>query len=264
MRFENKVAIVVGGAGDMGFEFVKKLHNEGAKVVIGDLAVDRMKEIETELGENVIGVKTDVTVEDDHKNLVSTALEKFGSVDIAINIAGGSKMGLIDEGSVEDWDWTMDLKLKGTYYGMRHQIPAMKQTGGGNIVNVASINAVTPMWGDGAYNVANAGIISLTQTCVLENTEDNIRCNTILPGQIDTKMTKGWRAIPEINDEYMRRIPMHRPGKPEEVANAVMFFASDESSYINGASLIVDGGRACTGYPNIAPFLKLHPELWAV
>ncbi|MEE0772568.1 MAG: SDR family NAD(P)-dependent oxidoreductase [Anaerovoracaceae bacterium] len=263
-RFEGKAAVVVGGAGGIGNAIVTALLADGAKVAVGDINEDRLKEMELEFQGALIGIKTDAISYDDHKNLVEKALETFGKLDLAFNVAGGSKMGLIDTGSVENWEWTIDLCLKGTYLGLKHQIAAMKVCGGGSIVNISSANAITPMWGDSAYNAAKKGVISLTETAMLENTEYNIRCNAVIPGQIDTKMTRGWREVSEINDEYMRRIPMKRAGTPDEVANAALFLASDDASYITGTTLIVDGGRIAAGYPNIAPYLQKHPDLWEV
>lgn len=263
-RFEAKTAVVVGGAGGIGNAIVFALLKEGAKVAAGDMNDVRLKEMEAEYGDDFIGVKTNVVDSEDHNKLIEAAIVQFGGVDAAFNVAGGSKMGLIDTGSVDNWDWTIDLCLRGTYLGMRHQIQAMKANGGGSIVNISSANAITPMWGDSAYNAAKKGVISLTETAMLENAEYNIRCNAVIPGQIDTRMTRGWRAISEINDEYMRRIPMKRPGTPKEVAGAALFLASDEASYITGTTIVVDGGRIAAGYPNIAPFLQKHPELWSV
>lgn len=263
-KFDGKVAVVVGGAGGIGYAIVTALLAEGAKVVIGDMNESRLKEIEDEFKGDVIGIKTNVTNDNDQKTLIKTTVEKFGKLDMAFNVAGGSKMGLIDTGSIENWDWTIELCLKGTYLGLKHQIAEMKKNGGGSIVNISSANAITPMWGDSAYNAAKKGVISLTETVMLENTEYNIRCNAVIPGQIDTKMTRGWRAVSEINDEYMRRIPMKRPGTPDEVANAALFLASDDASYITGTTLVVDGGRIAAGYPNIAPYLQKHPDLWEV
>ena len=263
-RFNGKVAVVVGGAGGIGNAIVTSLLNEGAKVVVGDMDEARLAAMKEIAGKNLEGVKTDVTNEMDQKQLVEMAVNKFSGLDMAFNVAGGSKMGLIDEGTTDDWQWTIDLCLKGTYLGMKYQIRAMRVLGGGSIVNISSINAFTPMWGDSAYNAAKKGVISLTETAILENTKHDIRCNAIVPGQIDTKMTQGWRAVPEINEEYKRRIPMRRPGKPEEVAAAALFLASDEASYITGTTLLVDGGRLAAGYPDIAPFLEKNRSLWEV
>lgn len=271
-RFEGKNAVVAGGAGGIGSAIVRALIREGANVTVGDVDIDELEKMKREFGDAFTGIRTDVTSEEDQQTLVQKAVRVYGSVDSAFNVAGGSHMGLITDGSIEDWDWSINLCLKGTYLGMRYQLQAMKeqslaeveQKRNRSIVNISSINALTPMWGDSAYNAAKRGVISLTETAVLENTKYGIRCNCVVPGQIDTKMTRAWRAVPEINREYMRRIPMHRPGRPDEVASAALFLASDEASYITGTYIVVDGGRLCTGYPDIAPFLEQNPELWEV
>ena len=271
-RFEGRNAVVAGGAGGIGGAIVRALIREGANVTVGDVVFVGLEKMKKELGEAFTGIRTDVTSEEDQIALVQKAVSTYGPIDSAFNVAGGSHMGLISDGSVEDWDWSINLCLRGTYLGMRYQLQAMReqsirdteQKRSSSIVNISSINALTPMWGDSAYNAAKRGVISLTETAVLENTKYGIRCNCVVPGQIDTKMTSAWRAVPEINQEYMRRIPMHRPGKPDEVASAALFLASDEASYITGTYIVVDGGRLCTGYPDIAPFLEQNPQLWEV
>ena len=149
-RFKGKAAVVVGGAGGIGSAIVIALLNQGAKVAVGDMDEARLNAMEAELGSGLIGIKTNVTKAEDQEKLVKSAINQFGKLDAAFNVAGGSKMGLIAEGSIKHWDWTIDLCLKGTYLGMRYQIRAMKDNGGGSIVNISSINAVTPMWGDSA------------------------------------------------------------------------------------------------------------------
>ena len=263
-RFEGKTAVIVGGAGGIGWAITQGLISEGAKVTVGDMDQTLLDSMVEEFGSDLVCVRTDATKQDEQKALVDTAVRKFGKLDIAFNVAGGSKMGLIDEGSVDDWDWTVDLCLKGTYLGMRYQLRAMKENGGGSIVNISSINAVNPAWADSAYNAAKNGVISLTQTAVIENAKYGIRCNAVLPGLTDTKMTQSWWKVPEIREAYMNKIPMKRKGQPEEVGKAALFLASDDASYINAASLLVDGGRAAAGYPNFIEALEKDRTLWEV
>jgi len=263
-RFTDKVAVIVGGAGGIGGEIVSALLDEGAKVVVGDMDKKALADMKEKFGSNYTGVVTNAVKKEEQEALVRVACDKYGSIDIAINAAGGSKMGLIDEGDISDWEDTIDLCLKGTYLGMKYQIKAMKKSNGGNIVNISSINAVDPAWADSAYNCAKKAVISLTQTAVLENAKYNIRCNAILPGLIDTKMTQGWLAVPEIRKAYMDKIPMKRSGKPHEIANVALFLASEESSYVNASALLVDGGRAAAGYPNIIDALEKDRSLWEV
>jgi len=120
------------------------------------------------------------------------------------------------------------------------------------------------MWADSAYSAAKNAVITLTQTAVLENAKHNIRCNAILPGLIDTKMTQSWTVVPEIDKAFRDKIPMHRAGKPEEIAKAALFLASDDASYVSGTTLLVDGGWAAAGYPDISQMLEKDCSLWEV
>ena len=253
-RFEGKVAIVAGGTTGIGLEIVRGFVKEGGKVVVGARRKELLENVEKELGENVVGVQSDVTIEEDHIKLIKTAVEKFGKLDIAFNVAGASKVGTIGDISEEDWMWTVNLCLKGVFLGMKHQINEMKKNGGGAIVNVSSLNSEVPMWGGSAYASAKAGVSMLTKNAVLEYTKDNIRFNALLPGLIETPLTAGLTGHEAINDAYMERIPMKRAGKPEEMANAALFLASDDASYITGSTLIADGGWATTGYPDLSKF----------
>lgn len=252
-RFEGKVAIVAGGTTGIGLEIVKGLINEGAKVVVGARRKELLENLEKELGKNVVGVQADVTVEEDHIKLVKTAVERFGKLDVAFNVAGASKVGAIGDISEEDWMWTVNLCLKGVFLGMKHQINAMKGSGGA-IVNVSSLNSEVPMWGGSAYASAKAGVSMLTKNAVLEYTKDNIRFNALLPGLIETPLTEGLTGHEAINEAYMDRIPMKRAGKPEEMASVALFLASDEASYVTGSTLIADGGWSTTGYPDLSKF----------
>lgn len=254
-RFEGKVAIVTGGTSGIGLEIVKRFVSEGGKCVVGARREENLRDLENQFEGKVVGVKCDVTNEDDQIKLVEAAKENFGKLDIAFNVAGGSKVGKIDSISEEDWMWTVNLCLKGVFLGMKHQINAMKENGGGAIVNVASLNSEVPMWGGSAYASAKAGVSMLTKNAVLENTKDNIRFNALLPGLTATPLTKDLTDVKDIDDAYMDRIPMKRSGKPEEMASAALFLASEDASYITGSTLIVDGGWSTTGYPDLGVFL---------
>jgi len=253
-KFEGKVAIVAGGTTGIGLEIVRNFVNEGGKVVIGARRKELLESLKKELGENVVTVQADVTVEGDQINLVKTAVEKFGKLDVAFNVAGGSKVGCIADISEEDWMWTVNLCLKGVFLGMKHQISEMRKSGGGAIVNVSSLNSEVPMWGGSAYSAAKAGVSMLTKNAVLEYTKDNIRFNALLPGLIETPLTEGLINHEAIYDAYMDRIPMKRTGRPQEMASAALFLASDDASYITGSTLIADGGWATTGYPDLGRF----------
>lgn len=180
-RFEGKVAVVTGGSSGIGYSIVKGLVEEGGKVVVGARGEDALKKVKDEFGDAVEIVVADVVSEEDNEKLVQTAVEKFGKLDLAFNVAGGSKIGKIESISEEDWMWTVNLCLKGVFLGMKHQITQMKKNGGGAIVNVSSLNSDVPMWGGSAYAAAKAGVSMLTKNAVLENSVDNIRFNALLP-----------------------------------------------------------------------------------
>lgn len=255
-RFENKVALVTGGSSGIGYAIVKALVEEGAKVVVGARGQDALNKVKEEFGDNVEVVVTDVVNEEDNEKLVKVAVDSFGKLDVAFNVAGGSKMGKIDSISEEDWMWTVNLCLKGVFLGMKHQINQMKKNGGGAIVNVSSLNSDVPMWGGSAYAAAKAGVSMLTKNAVLENSNDNIRFNALLPGLIETPLTTQLMEAEALNKEFMDRIPLRRAGQPEEMAKVALFLASDDASYVTGATLIADGGWAVTGYPDLGKFFE--------
>lgn len=255
-RFENKVALVTGGSSGIGYAIVKALVEEGAKVVVGARGQDALNKVKEEFGDNVEVVVTDVVNEEDNEKLVKVAVDSFGKLDVAFNVAGGSKMGKIDSISEEDWMWTVNLCLKGVFLGMKHQINQMKKNGGGAIVNVSSLNSDVPMWGGSAYAAAKAGVSMLTKNAVLENSKDNIRFNALLPGLIETPLTTQLMEAEALNKEFMDRIPLRRAGQPEEIAKVALFLASDDASYVTGATLIADGGWAVTGYPDLGKFFE--------
>lgn len=247
-RFEGKVAVVTGGASGIGLAIARRLLAEGASVAAGDLNP-------ADLGERSVCVTTDVTREADVENLVAQAVDRFGGVDLAFNVAGGSRPGYIVDLSAEDWDFTVDLCLKGVFLGMKHQARQMMRQGrGGAIVNIASLNAHVPMHAGSAYVSAKAGVELLSRNGALEFAEHGIRVNAILPGLVQTPLTRRHFDNPDALAAFNARIPMGRPAQPEEIAAPALFLASADASYISGASLLVDGAWAVSGYPDMRPF----------
>ncbi|WP_163971159.1 SDR family NAD(P)-dependent oxidoreductase [Oceanobacillus halotolerans] len=252
-RFTNKVALVTGAASGIGYAITKQLINEGATVVGADLNEEGLRQLESQLKDKFIGVKADVTKEEDHEQLVSKTVGQFGKLDFAYNVAGASKAGVITDLSKEDWNFTVDLVLNGVFLGMKHQARQMKkQESGGAIVNVSSLNAHVPMYSGAAYTSAKAGVEMLTKNGALELARHNIRVNAILPGLVDTPLTEGFNSNAEIKEAFMERIPMNRAADPKEIAAPALFLASEEASYVNGASLLVDGAWAVSGYPDLS------------
>ncbi|WYP26850.1 SDR family NAD(P)-dependent oxidoreductase [Alkalihalobacillus sp. FSL W8-0930] len=254
-EFTGKVAVVTGGASGIGFSIVDRLIKEGAKVAAGDINVERLEELKSEFGDQFLGVKVDVTKEEDIEALVSQAVEAFGRVDYGFNVAGAQKMAPIADMPVEDWDFTVDLCLKGVFLSMKHQARQMKKQGGGAIVNVASLNSHVPMYAGSAYASAKAGVEMLTKNGALELARENIRVNAILPGLVDSPLTASLLEQDDINKAYMERIPMERPAKPDEIAGPAIFLVSKDAGYISGSSLLVDGAWATSGYPDMSRFM---------
>ena len=260
-RFEGKVALVTGAASGIGLAIAERLLSEGAKVVGGDLGADRLAEVAGRLGDGFVGQVTDVTREADGEALAALALERFGRLDAAFNVAGGSKPGYILDQPEEDWDWTVDLCLKGVFLGMKHQARHMIRAGnGGAIVNIASLNAHVPMFAGAAYVAAKAGCEGLTKNGALEFAEYGIRVNAILPGLVQTPLTRRHFDNEEALAAFVERIPQGRPAQPAEIAAPACYLASEDAAYVNGASLLVDGAWAVSTYPNTKRFRG--PVLW--
>ena len=247
-RFAGKVAVVTGAASGIGLAITERLLAEGARVVGSDL------DAIVDLGGNFVGLTGDVTKEDAARNLVATAVDRFGSVDAAFNVAGGARAGYIVDLAEADWDFTVDLCLKGVFLGMKHQARQMMRQGSGTIVNIASLNAHVPMHAGSAYVAAKAGVEMLSRNGALEFAPFGIRVNAILPGLVQTKLTRRHFDNPDALATFQRRIPMGRPAQPAEIAAPALFLASNDAGYVNGASLLVDGAWAVTGYPDMRPF----------
>lgn len=247
-RFAGKVAVVTGTASGIGRAIAERLLAEGAKVVASDL-----KPCDLSSGE-FVGIEGDVTQEEAAETLVATALTRFGSVDLAFNVAGGSRPGYIVDLAESDWDFTVDLCLKGVFLGVKHQGRQMMRQGKGAIVNVASLNAHVPMHAGAAYASAKAGVEMLTRNAALEMAPFGIRVNAILPGLVQTPLTRRHFDNPDALAAFEARIPMGRPAQPHEVASPALYLASEDASYVNGTSLLVDGAWAVSGYPDLRPF----------
>ena len=186
--------------------------------------------------------------------LVDAAVERFGGLDCAFNVAGGARAAYLLDMAEADWDFTVDLCLKGVFLAMKHQARQMIRQGGGSIVNVASLNAHVPMHGGSAYAAAKAGVEMLTKNGALEFAPDGIRVNAILPGLVQTPLTRRHFDNPDAYAAFVERIPLGRAAQPEEISGPALFLASDDASYVSGASLLVDGAWAVSGYPDMRPF----------
>ena len=246
MRLEGKVAIISGGARGMGAAEAKLFAREGAKVIICDVLEDEGRQTEAEINEvggDAVFVKLDVTSQDEWENAVNTAIERFGKLDILVNNAGIIVQSTIEDMTVELWDKVMDVNAKGVFLGTKTAIPHMKEAGGGSIVNISSISGIVGQDNVNAgYNASKGAVRIFTKAAAVQYAKENIRVNSIHPGPIATPMTAAGRAAPERVALTAERTPLGRYGEPEEVANAVLFLASDEASYVTGSEIVVDGG----------------------
>jgi NAD(P)-dependent dehydrogenase (short-subunit alcohol dehydrogenase family) len=256
-RYDGKVAVVTGAASGIGRATASRLVAEGASVAGGDVNVAGLDALAAELGERFVGVHCDVTSESDVAALVATAVDRFGGVDTAFNVAGASRRGMIVELTEEDWDFTVALCLKGVFLGVKHEARQMIAQGrGGAIVNIASLNSRVPMFFGVAYSAAKAGVVMVGQTAALELAEHGIRVCTVSPGLTDTPLVAAVTGDAEANRAYLDRIPLHRPAAPDDIASAALYLASADASYISGVNLFVDGAWEQTTYPDLRPMLN--------
>ena len=243
-RLDGKVALISGGARGQGATEAKLFAREGAKVVIGDILDDEGKQVEAEIAEaggDVTYVHLDVTSAAQWDNAVQTAVSSYGKLDILINNAGIAMPGLVEETTVEDWDRIQDINGKGVFLGTKAAIPVMQEVGGGSIVNISSIAGMVGSMSS-AYSASKGAVRLLTKATAIQHAKDNIRCNSVHPGIMITEMTRYMREDPEINAYSLGRIPMGYYGTVDDVANGVLFLSSDESSFMTGSELVIDGG----------------------
>lgn len=259
-RFTGKVALVTGGASGIGLEITRSVVREGGRVVCGDINDAALADVQREFGGQVLAARTDVTSESDMEGLVAKTVAEFGSLDCAFNVAGALKPAYIVDMTAEEWDYTVDLCLRGVFFSLKHEARQMLQNGGGSIVNIASLNSYIPMHGGAAYSAAKAGVEMLTRNGALELTEYGIRVNAVLPGLVQTPLTRRHFENPDAVATFLARIPMGRAAQPSEIASPALFLASGDASYISGAALLVDGAWSVTGYPDVRALRA--PSAW--
>ena len=236
MRLKGKVAFITGGARGIGRASVELFAREGAKVHVGDLDFPTPFE-----GKGIVTHKLDVTSPEQWKAVIDAVIKAEGRIDILFNNAGTVKSydGLA-EISLDDWNKVIAINQTGPFLGMRTVIPHMKKSGGGSIINTSSIWGKVGAAGVSAYTASKAAVSHMSKNAALTYVGDNIRVNSLHPGIIDTPMIAAQdRAI---TDAIVAITPMKRLGRPEEIANGALFLASDESSYMTGAELVIDGG----------------------
>ncbi len=239
-RLDGKVAIVTGGARGQGAAEVRLFAAEGAKVVLSDVLVDDGRALAEELGDAVTFLRHDVSREEDWEAAVNTAVERFGGLDVLVNNAGILHNATIAKHTLADYERLVQVNQVGVFLGIRAAIAPMKARGGGSIVNISSGAGLRATKYSFAYAATKYAVTGMTACAALELARDKIRVNSIHPGVIDTPMVAS--DDPTATDRIVRATPMRRVGEPEEIARVALFLASDESSYMTGAHVPVDGG----------------------
>jgi NAD(P)-dependent dehydrogenase (short-subunit alcohol dehydrogenase family) len=241
---QGKVAVITGAASGIALATARLFHSEGARLVLGDIS-DEVHRVAEGLGDRAKALTTDVTRADQVKALIDLAVTEFGRIDILCNVAGasGQMVRLVDQ-TEDDYDMVLNINLRSVFLGMKYAIPHMIEQGGGAIVNVASTAALKGLAERATYGAAKAGVLQMTKVAAVEYATSGVRANAVCPGVIKTPM---YDIGMERNPEYVARVqslvPMLRPGQPEEVAEAMLFLASDKSSYITGMVMPVEGGQ---------------------
>ena len=245
MRLNGKVALITGGGSGMGKVASQLFATEGARVVLTDVNDEAGTETASAIGEAAHYVHADVSLEADAQAMVHATIARFGRLDVLYNNAG---VMLPDDGSVDAmdehiWDITLGVNVKGVAFGCKYGIPAMLATGGGSIINVASFVAwLGAATSQTAYTASKGAVLAMTREIAVEYARKGIRCNALCPGPIETPLLLALLSDEEKKQRRFVHIPMGRLGHAEELAKAALFLASDDSSYMTGASLIVDGG----------------------
>ena len=246
MRLENKVAFISGGARGMGAAEAMLFAKEGAKVVIGDVLDDEGRKTEAainDLGGDCLYLHLDVTSEDNWKSAIAETVSKFGKLDILVNNAGVVSLVGLEDISMDEWDRVMDINSKGVFLGTKAAIPELRKAGGGSIVNISSISGIAGQsYISAVYNASKGAVRLFTKSTAIQYASEGIRANSVHPGPIDTPMTSFRQGDPSAEAESLARIPIGRTGKPDDIAYGVLYLASDESSFVTGSELVIDGG----------------------
>ena len=244
MRLEGKVALVTGGASGIGAEVARFLAREGAKVLVADIAERQGEAVAAEIrqaGGEASFVRLDVTQEEAWIRAIEEAETRYGKLNVLVNNAGITERRTIENASLESWHKVMEVNATGVFLGTKHAIPAMRRAGGGSIVNISSAHAIVGDVGHPAYFASKAAVRLLTKATAIQHAKDNIRANSVHPGFVETPMTAEFHAsgAREIREA---KTPLGRLAVPADIAWGVLFLASDESAYMTGSELVIDGG----------------------
>ena len=245
-RLAGKVAIVTGGASGIGESTTRVFVREGAKVVIGDIDEARGNQLASELGHEAVFQPLDVTSESAWESAVEVATSRWGRLDIVVNNAGmsGAKgRPVVEDVVLDDWNDVFAVNSTGVMLGTRAGIVTMRKTGGGSIINVSSIFGIVGSRAGAAYHASKGAARTFSKAAAVQYAKDNIRVNSVHPGFTDTPMTLDIHSDPEVHEFRVGMTPLGRLGLPEDIANGILYLASDESSWVTGIELVIDGGE---------------------
>ena len=246
-KLDGKVALISGGARGQGAAEARLFAQEGGKVVLADILDEQGQQVEAEineLGGDALYIHLDVTSESDWRNAVQATVAKYGKLDILVNNAAI----IIEKAAIEDrtaaeWDRVFEVNAKGVFLGTKHAIPEMRKAGGGSIVNISSVAGIgQSLHQEPAYAASKGAVRIFSKVTASQHAADGIRCNSVHPGPIDTDMLAGAMGDEARLQDRLERVPMRRMGSVDEIAKGVLYLASDDSSYVTGSELVIDGG----------------------
>jgi meso-butanediol dehydrogenase/(S,S)-butanediol dehydrogenase/diacetyl reductase len=258
LRLENKTAIITGGASGIGAATARKFVAEGARIVISDVDEERGNKVAAEFATGLATfIPCDVGNMDQVSHLISKGLDRLGSIDILFNNAGIGSFSETPDLDPDEWHRVISIDLDSVFYGCRKVIPIMREQHSGSIINTASVSGLFGDNGFAAYNAAKGAVINYTRSLAVDHGKDGIRVNALCPGLIDTPIITAMRQFPQFEEYTKNGIPIGRAGSPEEMANVVAFLASDEASYVSGATIVADGAKtAHGGLPNMLGWIN--------
>jgi len=249
MRFKDRVAIVTGGGAGIGRSVCVNMVKEGAKVVVSDIDEARGKQVAEKIGQGggeAIFLKHDVSSEQDWKDVIEKTLSEYGKLDVLVNNAGIIMFKSIDDTSLDDWRQVIKINLDGVFLGTKYAIRAMKKSGGGSIINLSSTAGIVGTLDTSSYHASKGGVRIFTKAAALECSKAgydyNIRVNSVHPGVVKTNMTKDLFEDDETRKEVTDWHPIGHVGEPNDIAYGVLYLASDESKFMTGSELVIDGG----------------------
>lgn len=246
MRLKDKTCVITGGSGGIGEAVVRRFVAEGAEVLIADVAIDDARALAKEFGDSVTAIQCDVRLEEQVAQVAKVAHSRWPQVDILVNNAGSELNRPYDETTVDEWDRVLDTDLKGPWLMCKHLVPDMVTRGSGSVINISSLNGLVGFPLSTAYGSAKGGLVVFTRDMAIELAASGVRINCVCPGVIATPMMERWTKKMPDQDAAKKMLegtmPIGRMGRADEVAGAILFFASDDSTLCQGSVLSVDGG----------------------